>query len=63
MENVIWYPNLPKIVPLKSPKEKELFDKWRHVLSRKKVSNIIVQLYNKDLKEFLESKEGQKYNE
>jgi hypothetical protein len=63
MKNVTWFPDLPKIVPLKSVKEKELFDKWRHVLSRKKVSNIIVQLYNKDLKEFLESKEGQKYKE
>lgn len=56
-------PSLPRISPQKTAKEKELFDKWRHVLSRTKVSNEIVRLYNKDLKKFLASEEGQKYNE
>ena len=55
--------SLPKIVPLKTPKEKELFDKWRHILSRTKVSDEIVKLYNKDLKKFLETEAGQRYKE
>jgi hypothetical protein len=63
MDNIIFYPNLPKIVPLKSTNEKELFDKWRHILSRKKVSVLIVKLYNKDLEIFLASEEGKKYKE
>ena len=56
-------PSLPTIVPLKSTKERELFNKWRHILNRAKVSDEIVRLYNKDLKKFLETEEGQKYKE
>lgn len=56
-------PSLPRIVPLKTVKERELFHKWRHVLSQKRVSDETVRLYNKDLQEFLKSDEGRRYKE
>ena len=48
-----------KIVPLKSNKEKELFAKWKHVLSKAKVYKRTVTAYNLDLQRLLQYNETQ----
>ena len=48
MKNIYNF-NIEVVTPKKSPKEEKLFEKWKHILKRRVISDELINEYKKDL--------------
>lgn len=53
----------PKVVPQKTRTERELYIKWKYLLTKVTITPKELEGYNRDLKIFLESKENINYKQ